>query len=359
MEPNGGNGVGQQQQQAPVQQQAPAPQQQVQYVPAQNGMPVLPPPQAPAQQQQVDGIAQMRQNIAANLGVSIDQVPSDPGKLAQVVAAGWAATNELTQYRNAQPQNQPVPSYAQPQAPQGQQGPSLTQEKQMPANWQSLVQKDDKGVYHPVHPSLSQVAADANHNEGVRLASAAAVSSGQVAPQTVEEIRKIVEQEFQQKHAAQQEQAFMDANEKKLYQFDANGNKMSHINVATGKAEPLFSEFGEMVKAEAENLARRGIQYPNRYEMAKHAMELAEAKQKYQQQVQTQGPPGQVYQKPHSDLDSLFNGHKNAGIGGGPNINTNGNPNLLDTRFALQNRLANVPDSGVNSMDYVKALLGR
>lgn len=311
------------------------------------------PPQQPAQtNQQAAEIAQLRQQIATGLGVQVDQVPSDIPSLAKIVQGGWYAAQKMEQLQKQPPVPAPQP---QPQAqPQDRLSP-----RPMDAGWERMVQKDQNGVYQPVHPNFASVAADANYNEGVYAARSMAINQGQFLPEQQKSVKDVVAQELAREREALRAEMFMEANESKLFVMNQDGTRKMEVQ-PDGSLQPARTEIGlEMIKA-AQEVLQEGAQFASQHDLAKYALKVAEGRIRMKQQHSQQQQQDQQHQTPpaYNDLSALLNGHRQSGNAGGGNINTLPAQTTNDLRTNMRAILKGAPQNG-NGMDMLNFIRGR
>lgn len=366
MEPNNGVGVGQPVAQQPSQPQA-QPQQvqqqqsaagtpRVDYVPLQNGLPVQQPAQSQQQPATAFDINAFRQTIATGLGIQdINQVPTDPAQLARIVQGGYAAAQRLQQLQ-AQMNGQQQPAPAQTQQPQQPQNP--LQLAQMPAGWETLVTKDDKGMYQPNHPAFANVAAMANQNAAAQVMRSTAVAQGQLLPEAQQTIESLVQQRMQAERDAMAEEMFMEANANRLFQTGEDGSRIRQVDPVTMQAIDVPSELGIEMRQAAQELVQSGARFERRSDLAKFALKIAEGRVKMKEQQKAQvngGPPSQVAQ--NHDLSTLLTNHQRSGAGHVANSASLQPAISGDIRSDLRTMLSNAP-SNANGVDYSAILNG-
>lgn len=314
--------------------------------------------QQPSQQQsQADQFSAFRQSVAASLGVSLNDVPSDPAALTQIVSGGWQAAQKLRQMEQQGTQQQP-PAQTQQQAP------NPLQPKQMASGWERLVAKNAQGVYEPIHPNFQSVAADANYNEGVYIQRNNALNQGQMLPEQQQSVKEIVAQQLAKEREELRASMFMEANESKLYELNPDGSRRQQVN-AQGQLEPVPSELGIEMRNAAQEIQQSGAQFQSQHDLAKYALKIAEGRLKIKQAQAQQsngtagnGPPSQA-QPQYNDLAGLLRNHTQSGNQGGGNMNTVQQPHQMggrDARADWRSTLAQMPDN-LNGWDYLNTVI--
>lgn len=369
MEPNGSVGQGQPAAQPvqPVPQQTnqgyqpqaqqpatqPTPGYQVAHINPQTGQPYTPAqPAAPAQPQtQADAFTQFRQQVATSLGVSVNDIPSDPAGLNKIVVGGYSAAQRLRQMEQQNLQPQPPAS---PVAPQ----PGPLEPKPMAPGWDRMVQRNAQGVFEPLHPSYASIAQDANYNEGVYAQRAVALNQGQMLPEQQKTVQEIVQQTLAKEREELRASMFMEANEKKLFALNPDGSRQTQLDINTGRQVPVPSELGIEMQQAAREIVESGAQFNSQHDLAKYALKIAEGRlQQKQAQQQQVAPPSQA-QPMNNDLATLLNNHRQAGNTGVSNVNTLPQARSQDPRADFRALLQSVPD-GLNGVDYLNFLRGR
>lgn len=314
--------------------------------------------QQPSQQQaQSDQFSAFRQSVATSLGVSLNDVPSDPAALTQIVHGGWQAAQKLRQMeqQGTQPQQ---PAQTQQQAP------NPLQPKQMAPGWERMVVKNQQtGVFEPVHPNFQSVAADANYNEGVYIQRNNALNQGQMLPEQQQSVKEIVAQQLAKEREELRASMFMEANESKLYELNPDGSRRQQVN-AQGQLEPVASELGIEMRNAAQEIVSSGAQFQSQHDLAKYALKIAEGRLKIKQAQAQQnngtgnGPPSQA-QPQYNDLAGLLRNHTQSGNQGGGNMNTVPQQRSVgDLRTEYRSTLAQLPDN-LNGVDYLDFIFKR
>lgn len=309
--------------------------------------------QQPAQQPQTNQqptLQDLRQQIAQATGYSIDQVPSDPNTIAQIVLGGLGAQAKLQQYlRQGTPQA--TPALQQPAA-------NPLQQVQMPPGWEGMVTRNQQGVYEPNHPAFSQVAQLANQNYAVQQMRQNAVQAGNLLPEHEQKIEQMVQQRLHEQLELQRQHDFIEQRGQELFQHDAGGNRQTAFNPQSGKMEPVMSEFGLAFNAAAEELHASGAQFPSKHALAQLAYRLAKERARPAANAngsQQNGPPSQVV---NPDLAALFTQHtanntqRHASVNGSAPMT--GNPSI-DLRSTLRNVFATLPAVAPGT-EYARAL---
>lgn len=351
----------QQQTQATQQAQQPStPQFNVVPINPQTGRPDQP-QQQQAQQQpqtQADQFAAFRQQVATSLGVQLNDVPSDPAALSQIVAGGWNAAQKLRAMEQGQQSQQQV------QQPAAQQQANPLQPKQMAPGWERMVTKNQQtGMYEPVHPNFQSVAADANYNEGVYIQRHNALNQGQMLPEQQQSVKEMVAAELAREREELKATMFMEANESKLYELNPDGSRKQQVGMS-GQLEPVHSELGIEMRQVAQDIINSGAQFKSQHDLAKYALKIAEKQLKIKQAQQKaddaggNGPPSQA-QPQYNGLADLLQSHKQTGNQGGANINTLPQQRPVgDLRTDYRSALANMPDN-LNGVDYLDLIFKR
>jgi hypothetical protein len=360
-QPQGQQPVQQQPVQQPIQ-QAPQTTPQIQYAPInpQTGQVVQQPPQQQqVQQQQVDQFSSFRNTLAQAVGVSVDQIPSDPAIISNMMLNGIKAVQYLRSQQAQQYQSQAQVQQQQVQPTQQTQQQQLT-EKPLPPSWETMIARDpqtQQWVPTVLHPYFQQVAQDKNWNDQVRAVRQNTVVQGGFLPEHEQTIQKAVDERMAKERERWESDQFMTQYRNDLFEMGPDGSPAREFGM-DGQAIDKLSPLGVEFNIAAQELEQTG-QFQSKAALAKMAIRIAKDRQALKQANQKQAaggqsPPAQVK---HDDLTSLFAAHKNTGAAQVANINGHQQP-TMDFRTALQRDLANIPD-GKSGLDYLRHIRGR